>query len=154
MVITTYEYKHETLYRNRHGLQSGCTVKQWIWIRPRLEKVRFLEHVLMQCINHNTFRMNTFLWLFRTSEVDAMRIYKPWMYPQFIFNIYTKLTGLDKIYKIFQSKPSQVSIFFTAHFFHSWMQPCIVYRSLRQVRRLQYDHLLDRNSGPKVSYNL
>lgn len=47
-VITILYYvrrtkREKSIYRNRDGLQSGHTVKQWIRIRSRLDKVIFLR---------------------------------------------------------------------------------------------------------------
>lgn len=38
-----------------------------------------------------------------------MRIYKPWLYPDIIFSIYGKLTGLHKVYKTLHKLPNQVN---------------------------------------------
>lgn len=46
--------------------------------------------------------------LTKASELDAMRIYKPWLYPDFIFSIYGKITGLHKVYETLHKLPNQV----------------------------------------------
>ncbi|VVC43515.1 Cytochrome P450, E-class, group I,Cytochrome P450,Cytochrome P450, conserved site [Cinara cedri] len=46
--------------------------------------------------------------LTKASELDSMRIYKPWLYPDIIFSIYVKLTGLHNIYKTLHKLPIQV----------------------------------------------
>ncbi|XP_050423133.1 cytochrome P450 4C1-like [Adelges cooleyi] len=46
--------------------------------------------------------------LTKASELDSMRIYKPWLYPDFIFNIYGKLTGLHDVYKTLHKLPNQL----------------------------------------------
>lgn len=49
------------------------------------------------------------LFICRASELDSMRIYKPWLYPDIIFSIYGRLTGLHKVYKTLHKLPNQVS---------------------------------------------
>ncbi|KAF0760023.1 cytochrome P450 4C1-like [Aphis craccivora] len=46
--------------------------------------------------------------LTKASELDSMRIYKPWLYPDIIFSMYGKLTGLHKVYKTLHKLPNQV----------------------------------------------
>ncbi|XP_050538613.1 cytochrome P450 4C1-like [Daktulosphaira vitifoliae] len=46
--------------------------------------------------------------LTKASELDSMRIYKPWLYPDFVFYIYGKITGLHQIYKTLHKLPSQL----------------------------------------------
>ncbi|XP_050423131.1 cytochrome P450 4C1-like [Adelges cooleyi] len=41
-------------------------------------------------------------------ELNSMRIYKPWLYPNFIFNIYGKLTGIDKVYETLNKLPNKL----------------------------------------------
>lgn len=48
--------------------------------------------------------------LYRMSEIDAMRIYKPWLYPEIIFSLYVKLTGQQKILETLIRFPLQVSL--------------------------------------------
>jgi cytochrome P450 family 4 len=47
--------------------------------------------------------------IFRASELDAMRIYKPWLYPDIIFTFYRKLKGLQNIYKTLDKLPNKVN---------------------------------------------
>ncbi|KAF0750338.1 cytochrome P450 4C1-like [Aphis craccivora] len=46
--------------------------------------------------------------LTKVSELDSMRIYKPWLYPDVIFSIYRKFMGLQNIYKMLHKLPNQV----------------------------------------------
>ncbi|XP_001951034.3 cytochrome P450 4C1 [Acyrthosiphon pisum] len=46
--------------------------------------------------------------LTKASELDSMRIYKPWLHPDIIFSIYGKLTGLHNVYKTLHKLPNQV----------------------------------------------
>uniref|UniRef100_A0A2S2R2L3 Cytochrome p450 n=1 Tax=Sipha flava TaxID=143950 RepID=A0A2S2R2L3_9HEMI len=46
--------------------------------------------------------------LTKASELDAMRIYKPWLYPDIIFSLYTRITGKHKVYKALHKLPNQV----------------------------------------------
>ncbi|XKL64203.1 hypothetical protein PGB90_004289 [Kerria lacca] len=42
------------------------------------------------------------------SVADSMRIYKPWLHPNFIFNIYARCTGLTNCYDIVHKLPEQI----------------------------------------------
>ncbi|XP_025415552.1 cytochrome P450 4C1-like isoform X2 [Sipha flava] len=42
------------------------------------------------------------------SELNVMRIYKPWLYPDIIFRIYRKCIGMQNIYKDLHKLPDQV----------------------------------------------
>ncbi|XP_025419157.1 cytochrome P450 4C1-like isoform X2 [Sipha flava] len=42
------------------------------------------------------------------SELDFMRTYKPWLYPDIIFTIYRKCKGLQNIYKDLHKLPNQI----------------------------------------------
>jgi len=56
---------------------------------------------------HRRYSLNE-VFDFRASELDSMRIYKPWLHPDVIFSIYGKLTGLNKVYKTLHKLPNQV----------------------------------------------
>jgi cytochrome P450 family 4 len=42
------------------------------------------------------------------SEVDSMRIYKPWLYPEIVFSMYLKLNGHQKVFETVKQFPLQV----------------------------------------------
>uniref|UniRef100_A0A2S2Q055 Cytochrome p450 n=1 Tax=Sipha flava TaxID=143950 RepID=A0A2S2Q055_9HEMI len=46
--------------------------------------------------------------ILKASELDVMRIFKPWLHPNIIFTIYRKLTGLQNIYKTLNKLPNKV----------------------------------------------
>ncbi|CAH1715439.1 unnamed protein product [Aphis gossypii] len=41
-------------------------------------------------------------------ELDTLRVYKPWLYPDIIFSIYRRLMGLQNVYKKLHKLPNQV----------------------------------------------
>ncbi|KAE9541566.1 hypothetical protein AGLY_003557 [Aphis glycines] len=41
-------------------------------------------------------------------ELDTLRVYKPWLYPDIIFSIYRRLMGLQNVYKTLHKLPNQV----------------------------------------------
>ncbi|CAI6359143.1 unnamed protein product [Macrosiphum euphorbiae] len=46
--------------------------------------------------------------IIKVSELDAMRIYKPWLYPEIVFSMYLKLTGQQRILETMIQFPLQV----------------------------------------------
>ncbi|XP_015378113.1 PREDICTED: cytochrome P450 4C1-like [Diuraphis noxia] len=44
----------------------------------------------------------------KVSELDAMRIYKPWLHPDIVFSMYLKLTGQEKVFETVNKFPLQV----------------------------------------------
>ncbi|KAK7588226.1 hypothetical protein V9T40_005471 [Parthenolecanium corni] len=42
------------------------------------------------------------------SVEDSLRIYKPWLHPDFIFKLYIKFTGLTKSYELVHKLPEQI----------------------------------------------
>ncbi|KAF0752653.1 cytochrome P450 4C1-like isoform X1, partial [Aphis craccivora] len=44
----------------------------------------------------------------KSSELDSLRIYKPWLYPDILFSVYRKLIGQQNIYKTLHKLPNQM----------------------------------------------
>ncbi|KAK7604566.1 hypothetical protein V9T40_005752 [Parthenolecanium corni] len=44
----------------------------------------------------------------KVSIEDSLRIYKPWLHPDFIFKLYIKFTGLTKSYELVHKLPEQI----------------------------------------------
>ncbi|XP_060860448.1 cytochrome P450 4C1-like [Metopolophium dirhodum] len=42
------------------------------------------------------------------TDLDAMRIYKPWLYPEILFSMYLKLTGQQRIFETVKQFPLQL----------------------------------------------
>ncbi|XP_022175937.1 cytochrome P450 4C1-like [Myzus persicae] len=42
------------------------------------------------------------------SELDALRIYKPWLYPEFAFSMYLRLKGHQKVFETVKKFPLQI----------------------------------------------
>ncbi|XP_060860449.1 cytochrome P450 4C1-like [Metopolophium dirhodum] len=43
-----------------------------------------------------------------TTELEGMRIYKPWLYPEIVFSMYLKLTGQQRVFETVRKFPLQV----------------------------------------------
>eukprot|EP00102_Acyrthosiphon_pisum_P012638 XP_008181891.1 PREDICTED: cytochrome P450 4V2-like [Acyrthosiphon pisum] len=51
------------------------------------------------------------------SEVAAMRIYKPWLYPEMVFSMYLKLTGHQRVFETVKKFPLQKELIILNKYF-------------------------------------
>lgn len=89
-----------------------------------LIKKKFLLHILsiihaeyLNCTFNlvgilNGLQLTTLICFFRATDLDATRIYKPYLYPEIFFSMYLKLTGQQNIFDTVKQLPLQVCTYF------------------------------------------